>query len=66
MANIRNRNCRVARTIFTITTCQLFSKVHRIAMGAAVTAGKYLTTRFKTVSQQDRRALNGVNIGVIF
>lgn len=35
-------------------------------MGAAVTAGKYLTTRFKTVSQQDRRALNGVNIGVIF
>ncbi|ESH57130.1 hypothetical protein SEEC0006_16004 [Salmonella enterica subsp. enterica serovar Choleraesuis str. 0006] len=40
--------------------------MHRIAMGAAVTAGKYLTTRFKTVSQQDRRALNGVNIGVIF
>ncbi|MNP37264.1 hypothetical protein D3C76_1307040 [compost metagenome] len=66
VANVRNRNCRVARTVFTVATGQLFREVHGVAMGAAVTAGKHFTAGFETVCQQDRRTLDRVNIGFIF
>ena len=66
MADVRDSDRRVARTVFAIASGQLFGEVHRVAMGAAVTARKYLTAGFEAVCQQDRRALNGVNIGVIF
>ena len=49
MTNVRNGNRRVARTVFTVATGQLFGKVHGVAMGAAVATGKHFATGFKAV-----------------
>ena len=49
MTNVGNGNRRVARTVFTVATGQLFGKVHSVAMGAAVAAGKHFATSFKAV-----------------
>ena len=66
VADVGNRNRRVARTVFAIASGQLFCKVHGITVGTTVTAGEHFAARFKAVGQQDRRALNSVNVGIIF
>ena len=51
MADIRDSDSRITRTVFTITPRQFFCKVHGIAVRAAITTRKYFATRFKRVSQ---------------
>ena len=66
VAHVGNRNRRVARTVFAIASGQLFGEVHGVTVGATVTAGEHFATGFEAVGQQDRCALNSVNIGIIF
>ena len=65
VADVGDRDGRVTRAVFAITSGQLFRKMHRIAMGTAVTAGQHFTTRLKAIRQQDSGTLDSMDIGFV-
>ncbi|SBN25248.1 conserved hypothetical protein [Klebsiella variicola] len=65
MADVGDRDGRITRAVFAITSCQLFRKMHRIAMGTTVTAGQHFTTRLKAIRQQDSGTLDSMDIGFV-